>query len=105
MNRKVMEDLDSTEYITIDGSEEEGGGQMFRMSIALSQILAKPVEIINIRANRTPPGLKDQHLTGLKAITELSKAKVEGDKMKSQIVKYSSGGKSKVLRYFRYHYD
>ena len=80
------------DYISIDGSEEEGGGQMFRMSIALSQILSIPVEIYNIRANRTPPGLKDQHLTGLKTIAELSNATIEGDRLKSSTVKYCSKG-------------
>jgi len=91
-----LSNMESNEYsqsLTIDGSEEEGGGQMFRMSIALSQILSIPVEVTNIRANRKPPGLKDQHLTGLKTMIELTNAQAEGAKLKSQIVKYSSLGK------------
>ena len=80
------------EPVVIDGSEEEGGGQMFRMSIALSQILAKPIQVINIRANRKPPGLKDQHLVGLKAMIELAGAQAAGDKMKSSEVYYESDG-------------
>lgn len=87
-----MESNTEEEYLTIDGSEEEGGGQMFRMSIVLSQILSKPVEIINIRANRKPPGLKDQHLTGLKAMIDLTHANADGVRLKSSTVKYNSKG-------------
>jgi RNA 3'-terminal phosphate cyclase len=48
----------------IDGSQGEGGGQVLRISSALSAILCLPVKIINIRAGRSNPGLRPQHLVG-----------------------------------------
>ena len=45
----------------------EGGGQLFRMSMALAYLLKKPVNIKNIRAKRgnKAGGLGHQHLTGV----------------------------------------
>ena len=60
------------------------------MSIALSQILSTPVEINNIRANRKPPGLKDQHLVGLLAMIDLFESSATGHKLKSSKVTYFS---------------
>lgn len=64
--------------VKIDGSYGEGGGQILRTSIALSALLGKPVEIINIRAKRTNPGLQPQHLTGVSAAALLTDADIEG---------------------------
>jgi len=47
----------------IDGSQGEGGGQVLRISSALSAILGLPIKINNIRAGRSKPGLRPQHLT------------------------------------------
>ena len=75
----------------IDGSIGEGGGQVFRTSLTLSLITKKPIRIINIRANRTSPGLKHQHLTSLEAASRISNAVVEGDTIGSQEVFFSPG--------------
>lgn len=66
-------------YVDIDGSMGEGGGQILRYSIALSALLLKPVHIYNIRAKRSNPGLRPQHLTAVKALAQISKADVKGD--------------------------
>ena len=50
--------------LSIDGSILKGGGQVVRNSISLSALLGKPVSIQNIRLDRNPPGLKNQHRTG-----------------------------------------
>lgn len=62
--------------ILIDGSN--AGGQLLRTAIALSALTQKPFKISNIRGARPEPGIKAQHLEGIKAIAELCKAKVTG---------------------------
>jgi len=64
--------------LRIDGSMGEGGGQILRYSLALSALLLQPVEVYNIRAKRSNPGLRPQHLTAVKALAELTRAEVEG---------------------------
>jgi RNA 3'-terminal phosphate cyclase (ATP) len=65
--------------IAIDGALGEGGGQILRTSLALSLVTGKPFSIENIRANRGKPGLLRQHLTAVRAATEVGHARVEGD--------------------------
>jgi RNA 3'-terminal phosphate cyclase len=64
--------------IEIDGSIGEGGGQVLRTSLALASVLRREVRIFNIRAGRTDPGLKAQHLTGAKAVTQICGASFKG---------------------------
>jgi len=70
--------------IEIDGSYCEGGGQILRTAIALSGITGKKTRIYNIRANRDPPGLKRQHLTGILSAKEICDAEVEGAEIGSK---------------------
>jgi RNA 3'-phosphate cyclase len=62
--------------IIIDGSKGEGGGQILRTSVALSAITQEPLKVINIRRSRPKPGLAAQHLTGIKAVSELCGADI-----------------------------
>ena len=64
--------------LTIDGSQGEGGGQIFRSSLALSLLSGTPFRIERIRAGRTKPGLMRQHLTALEAAAAVGAAGVEG---------------------------
>lgn len=64
--------------LLIDGSQGEGGGQVLRTSLALSVICQQPIRITNIRANRSKPGLKAQHLKAVDAAAAISKAEVVG---------------------------
>ncbi|MFQ5960522.1 MAG: RNA 3'-terminal phosphate cyclase [Candidatus Methylomirabilales bacterium] len=64
--------------LTIDGSYGEGGGQILRTSLALSAVLKRPVLIEKIRAGRKNPGLQAQHLAGVRALAEVTMARVEG---------------------------
>ncbi len=65
------------ESIKIDGSFGEGGGQIIRSAVALSAITGKPVEIENIRKNRRVPGLRPQHMLGVKILSKICQAKVD----------------------------
>uniref|UniRef100_A0ACB8F3S0 Uncharacterized protein n=1 Tax=Sphaerodactylus townsendi TaxID=933632 RepID=A0ACB8F3S0_9SAUR len=42
----------------IDGGIMEGGGQILRVTTALSCLLRKPLQVKNIRAGRSQPGLR-----------------------------------------------
>lgn len=72
-NYKVFVSKDS--IINIDGSILEGGGQILRLSVALSFILNKQIHVSKIRANRNESGLKSQHLACLKSICEIYNCK------------------------------
>jgi len=63
--------------ITIDGSHGEGGGQLVRMSCALSALTGRPVRLNNVRARRAPPGLAPQHLAAVQAVAQLCSAETE----------------------------
>jgi RNA 3'-terminal phosphate cyclase (ATP) len=69
--------------VRIDGSYGEGGGQILRTSLALSCVLGRPFEIVNIRKSRRKPGLQPQHLTAVKAAETISRAKVTGAELSS----------------------
>ncbi|MCO4782054.1 MAG: RNA 3'-terminal phosphate cyclase [Candidatus Cloacimonetes bacterium] len=74
--------------IKIDGSFGEGGGQILRSSLSLSMLTKQSFEINNIRSGRSKPGLLRQHLTAVKAATQISNAKVEGDYIGSTTLKF-----------------
>lgn len=40
------------------------GGQILRMGLALSAVQALPITVNKVRAGRSTPGLRPQHLTG-----------------------------------------
>ena len=67
----------------------EGGGQILRVSVALSTILGKPIRLHNIRRRRSPSGLRPQHKTAVEALTRMSKASVEGLKIGSTRLTFS----------------
>ncbi len=79
------------DFLKIDGAYGEGGGQIIRSAIALSAITKTPIQIENIRKNRKVPGLRAQHLTGIKLLGKVCNAKVEGLGIGSTTIKFEPG--------------
>ncbi len=77
------------EPVRIDGSFGEGGGQIIRSAVTLSAITGKPVEVENIRSNRKIPGLRPQHMLGIKILSKICQAKVEGLHVSSTSLRFS----------------
>ena len=65
-------------YLPIDGARGEGGGQILRTALALSTVTGQAFEITRIRANRSVPGLRPQHLAAVRAAALVSGARVGG---------------------------
>jgi len=74
--------------IEIDGSYGEGGGQLVRMALAFSSIFAEPIRIFNIRARRSNPGIRPQHLAAIRSVIMISGGKVDGAHVGSSILGY-----------------
>jgi RNA 3'-terminal phosphate cyclase (ATP) len=64
--------------IEIDGRLGEGGGQVLRTSLALSIATGQPIRLHHIRAGRSRPGLRPQHVASVQAAAAVGAARVEG---------------------------
>ena len=87
--------------VAIDGSVGEGGGQVLRSALTLSMMTGQALEIFNIRAKRSTPGLRPQHLQSVQAAQKVSQAQVEGIKIGSTRLTFKPG----ALKAGRYHFD
>jgi RNA 3'-phosphate cyclase len=81
----------SNDWVELDGSFGEGGGQILRTSLALSLITSKPFRLHNIRARRPKPGLQPQHLMSVQAATAIGSARVLGASLKSTELSFEPG--------------
>lgn len=79
----------SNNFIEIDGSFGEGGGQILRTACSLSAITKKPCRIFNIKSGREKTGLMPQHLFGIQAISKLCDGRLEGDYLGSEEIRFS----------------
>lgn len=77
--------------IEIDGARGEGGGQIVRTSLALSLLTGKAFRITKIRAGREKPGLRQQHLTAVKAAAEVGQARRTGVEVGSKAFTFEPG--------------
>ena len=74
--------------LEIDASYGEGGGQILRSALTLSAITGKAVRLFNIRANRSKPGLRPQHLLAVRAAAQVCCASVTGDALESSDITF-----------------
>lgn len=88
--------------IFVDGSRGEGGGQLLRTALSLAALTGKTCRIERIRAGRSKPGLRPQHLAVVRALALICAAEVEGDAIDSQSVVFRP--KSPPLA-GTYHFD
>jgi RNA 3'-phosphate cyclase len=86
--------------VEIDGATLEGGGQILRSAIAIAAVRQIPVRVKNIRAKRSTPGLRPQHLHGIFALQQITKAQVKGTHEGSKEIEFVphnlEGGNLKV---------
>jgi RNA 3'-terminal phosphate cyclase (ATP) len=68
----------SQAFIDIDGSFGEGGGQILRTSLALALVTGRAFHLRNVRARRSRPGLRPQHLMSVRAAAQVGQAQVRG---------------------------
>ena len=64
--------------IAIDGSAGEGGGQVLRTSLALAALTGRSCQLYNVRAGRSRPGLRPQHLAAVHAVAAVCGATLRG---------------------------
>jgi RNA 3'-terminal phosphate cyclase (ATP) len=78
--------------LEVDGSIKSGSGTILRQAVALASILNEPLHINNIRAKRSSPGLRPQHLEAVLTAAKLCNAEVEGATVGSNELWYKPSG-------------
>ena len=66
------------EFLDVDGSYGEGGGQILRTALTFSIITGRPVRVSKIRAGREVPGLRRQHVSSLRVLESVFESKLDG---------------------------
>lgn len=74
--------------LIVDGRQGEGGGQVLRTCLSLSALTQRPFRLTHIRANRSKPGLRPQHLTAVRAVAALCSAELSGDTLNSHTLEF-----------------
>jgi RNA 3'-terminal phosphate cyclase (ATP) len=64
--------------LTIDGAQMSGSGTIVRYAVALAALFREPVRVVNARQRRQQPGLRQQHVTSIRACAALCGATFDG---------------------------
>lgn len=88
------------DFLHIDGSYGEGGGQILRSALSLAVITGRPVCVENIRAWRRKPGLAAQHLTAVRAAAMVCDARVHGAELGSRTLEFIPQAPTRAGEYF-----
>lgn len=83
--------------VHLEGTTLEGGGQLLRIGIGVSALTAIPIEITNIRGNRSGGGgLKAQHLSSVIWLGRTSEADISGAGLKSKKLYFAPSTKRAI---------
>jgi RNA 3'-terminal phosphate cyclase (ATP) len=89
------------DFVELDGSLGEGGGQILRSALALSLLTGKPFRLQNIRSGRSKPGLQPQHLASVRAAQTVGNAATCGSSLNSSSLEFIPG----LVRAGTYRFD
>ena len=79
------------DFLEIDGSFGEGGGQTIRIATSFAVILGRPIRVTRVRAGRRVPGLRPQHATTLRILREICGGTLEGGEIGSTEFTFTPG--------------
>ena len=91
--------MNTGNFLEIDGSFGEGGGSILRLAAGFSHLFNIPIKIKNIRANRAKPGLRTQHLMGLKTISDLTKSTLSDCKVGTKEITFTPNSNREINSY------
>ncbi len=77
--------------IEIDGSLGEGGGQIVRSALTMAIVTGEAIRIERIRARRSAPGLRPQHLKAAEAAAAICEGRLEGAQIGSERLVFHPG--------------
>src|SRR5687768_4027492 len=77
------------ELLELDG--RHGGGQLLRTALTLALCTGTGFVLTGIRAGRSKPGLMRQHLTAVRAAATVGDARVDGDALGSDTLRFVPG--------------